>query len=137
MILDQFKLDGRVAIITGAARGLGQGMALGIAEAGDGLYTVAAFDAVFNAHRHYAAGGEISALLFKLLGGSAVPPSTEEKEDGGALVLRLVVFGFEDMNGQFDAIDGLIDFGAGTGQAFGHFLALFGGSCFCQQKGQT
>ena len=34
MILDQFKLDGRTAIVTGASRGLGQGIAVGLAEAG-------------------------------------------------------------------------------------------------------
>lgn len=34
MILDLFKLDGRVALVTGASRGLGQGMALGLAQAG-------------------------------------------------------------------------------------------------------
>lgn len=34
MILDQFKLDGKVAIVTGASRGLGQAMALGLSEAG-------------------------------------------------------------------------------------------------------
>lgn len=34
MILDLFKLDGRVALVTGASRGLGQSMALGLAEAG-------------------------------------------------------------------------------------------------------
>jgi len=34
MILDLFKLDGRVALVTGARRGLGQAMALGLAEAG-------------------------------------------------------------------------------------------------------
>jgi 2-deoxy-D-gluconate 3-dehydrogenase len=33
-ILDDFRLDGKVALVTGAARGLGQGMALGLAEAG-------------------------------------------------------------------------------------------------------
>lgn len=34
MILDQFKLDGKVAIVTGASRGLGQDMAIALAEAG-------------------------------------------------------------------------------------------------------
>jgi 2-deoxy-D-gluconate 3-dehydrogenase len=34
MILDKFKLDGKVAIVTGAGRGLGQGIAIGLAEAG-------------------------------------------------------------------------------------------------------
>jgi len=34
MILDSFKLDGKVAIVTGCSTGLGQGMALALAEAG-------------------------------------------------------------------------------------------------------
>jgi 2-deoxy-D-gluconate 3-dehydrogenase len=34
MILDQFRLDGQVALVTGAGRGLGQAMAIGLAEAG-------------------------------------------------------------------------------------------------------
>ena len=33
-ILDLFKLDGKTALVTGASRGLGQGMAIGLAEAG-------------------------------------------------------------------------------------------------------
>lgn len=34
MILDAFKLEGKIAIVTGAARGLGQAIAVGLAEAG-------------------------------------------------------------------------------------------------------
>jgi len=34
MILDSFKLEGKVALVTGASRGLGQAMALGLTEAG-------------------------------------------------------------------------------------------------------
>lgn len=34
MILDQFRLEGRVALVTGAAQGLGQAMAVAFAEAG-------------------------------------------------------------------------------------------------------
>lgn len=37
MILDQFKLDGKVAIVTGSRRGLGRGMAIALAEAGADL----------------------------------------------------------------------------------------------------
>ena len=40
MILEQFKLDGKVAIVTGAAVGLGQGMAIGLAEAGADIVAV-------------------------------------------------------------------------------------------------
>jgi 2-deoxy-D-gluconate 3-dehydrogenase len=34
MVLDQFRLDGRVALITGANRGIGAGLAVALAEAG-------------------------------------------------------------------------------------------------------
>jgi len=41
MILDKMRLDGKVALVTGASRGLGRGMALGLAEAGADLVVVA------------------------------------------------------------------------------------------------
>lgn len=41
MILDKFNLAGKVAIVTGASRGLGAGMAVGLAEAGADLVVVA------------------------------------------------------------------------------------------------
>ena len=34
MILDDFRLDGKVALVTGAAAGLGQAIAIAVAEAG-------------------------------------------------------------------------------------------------------
>ncbi|NLM11703.1 MAG: 2-dehydro-3-deoxy-D-gluconate 5-dehydrogenase KduD [Clostridiaceae bacterium] len=40
MILDKFKLDGKVAIVTGASTGLGQGMAFALAEAGASIVGV-------------------------------------------------------------------------------------------------
>jgi 2-deoxy-D-gluconate 3-dehydrogenase len=41
MILDRFKLTGKVAVVTGASRGLGRGMALALAEAGADVLGVA------------------------------------------------------------------------------------------------
>ncbi len=51
MILDQFKLDGKVALVTGAGRGLGQGMALALAEAGADLVLVARTSTDDTAHQ--------------------------------------------------------------------------------------
>ena len=44
MILDQFKLDGKTAIVTGGARGLGRGMAEGLAQAGADVVLVDVLD---------------------------------------------------------------------------------------------
>jgi 2-dehydro-3-deoxy-D-gluconate 5-dehydrogenase len=43
-ILDAFRLDGKVALVTGAAKGLGQAMAIGLAEAGADVMAVDLLD---------------------------------------------------------------------------------------------
>lgn len=43
-ILDKFKLDGKVALVTGAGRGLGRGMAIALAEAGADIAGVDVID---------------------------------------------------------------------------------------------
>ena len=35
MILDKFKLDGKIALVSGCRRGIGRGIAVGLAEAGE------------------------------------------------------------------------------------------------------
>jgi 2-dehydro-3-deoxy-D-gluconate 5-dehydrogenase len=46
MILDLFKLNGKTAIVTGASRGLGESMALGLAEAGADIVLVGRSDGI-------------------------------------------------------------------------------------------
>jgi len=46
MILSNFSLEGKTAIVTGASRGLGQGMAVGLAEAGADVAVVASSERI-------------------------------------------------------------------------------------------
>ena len=41
-ILDQFKLDGQIALVTGCKRGIGKAMAIALAEAGADIVGVSA-----------------------------------------------------------------------------------------------
>jgi 2-dehydro-3-deoxy-D-gluconate 5-dehydrogenase len=56
MILEQFRLDGKVALVTGSGTGLGEGMAVGLAEAG------ADVAGVYNTHAPEAAKSAVEKL---------------------------------------------------------------------------
>ena len=60
MILDSFRLDGRVAVVTGGNRGLGQGCAFALAEAGADIALLGRTDPVETAERIAALGRRVS-----------------------------------------------------------------------------
>lgn len=66
MVLDMFKLDGKVAIVTGANTGLGQGMCVGLAEAGAKVVGVARRSCDETAELIKAFGGEFTAVIADL-----------------------------------------------------------------------
>ncbi len=65
-ILDRFKLDGKAAIVTGAARGLGQAMALALAEAGADVLAVDVLDAGETREKIRALGRRCETLTINL-----------------------------------------------------------------------
>lgn len=90
MILDDFKLDGKVAIVTGAARGLGQGMAVGLAQAGAdilGVDVIAPLDET--RQKVEAAGRRFEEVQADLSGTADVPRilSDAESKLGGFDIL--------------------------------------------------
>lgn len=72
-ILDQFKLDGKVAVVTGAARGLGQGMALALAEAGADIVAVDILPADDTVKQVKALGRKAVAIVGNLGDRAAIP----------------------------------------------------------------
>jgi 2-deoxy-D-gluconate 3-dehydrogenase len=78
MILDQFKLDGKVAIVTGAGRGLGQGAALGFAEAGADLALVDILDTAETAAQVRALGRRACQIHANLMDRSAIQPVVDQ-----------------------------------------------------------
>lgn len=62
MILDQFNLAGKTAIVTGCSTGLGQGMCIALAEAGANVVGVGRADASATEQTITAAGGKFHAV---------------------------------------------------------------------------
>ena len=88
MILEQFDLSGKVAIVTGSSTGLGAGMALGLAEAGADIVGVYNHDAPDNA-------SQIEGLGRRFLGVQADLSTTGPV--AGILAKALEAFGRVDI----------------------------------------
>jgi 2-deoxy-D-gluconate 3-dehydrogenase len=72
-ILDRFNLTGKTALVTGAARGLGQGMALALAEAGADIVAVDILPADETAQQVAALGRQCAKVVANLSDRAAVP----------------------------------------------------------------
>lgn len=72
-ILEKFKLDGKVAVVTGAARGLGQGMALALAEAGADIVAVDILPADDTKKQVEALGRRCATVAANLSDRAAIP----------------------------------------------------------------
>jgi 2-deoxy-D-gluconate 3-dehydrogenase len=81
MILEQFSLGGKVAIVTGASRGLGQGMACALAEAGADIVGVGVSDSSATGEAVRQAGGRYLAVQADLTDAACVPGIIERAKD--------------------------------------------------------
>lgn len=76
-ILERFRLDGKTALVTGAARGLGQGMALALAEAGADIVAVDILPADDTQKHVQALGRQASTIAANLGDRAAIAPLIE------------------------------------------------------------
>jgi len=72
-IIDSFRLDGKTALVTGAARGLGQGMALALADAGANIVAVDILPAEDTRQQVEALGRKCVAIAANLGDRAAIP----------------------------------------------------------------
>ena len=98
MILDRFRVDGRVAVVTGAGRGIGRGVSIALAEAGANVVL---------ASRRQETLEEVAQIVEKN-GGRAlvVPTDVLDDEQLDRLVARTV--------GEFGGADFLVNNAGGT-----------------------
>src|SRR4051794_32830889 len=79
MILDQFRLDGQVALVTGGNRGLGLGITTALAEAGADIISVQRSTEVAQLEQQVAkAGRQLLALNLDLTGDGAAEQTLSE-----------------------------------------------------------
>ena len=71
MILDSFRLDGRIALVTGSSRGLGQGAAVALAEAGADVALLDRGDATGTAERIRSLGRRVHLVRRDLVSATA------------------------------------------------------------------
>jgi 2-deoxy-D-gluconate 3-dehydrogenase len=76
VILDSFRLDGKVAVVTGSTRGLGQGAAVALAEAGADLALIDRSGADVTAGRIKEVGRRVHTIELDL--GQATPAQLED-----------------------------------------------------------
>src|SRR5262245_5265622 len=85
-VLDQFRLDGQLAIVTGASRGLGAAMAIALAEAGSDVALVARGDLSETAAAVRAAGRNAIEIQTDLAGRNAPEAILSAAPDASILV---------------------------------------------------
>jgi 2-deoxy-D-gluconate 3-dehydrogenase len=89
MILEQFKLNGKVAVVTGAGRGLGQAAALGFADAGADVAVVDILPTDETAQKVKALGRRVCQVQANLMERGCIPGLVEKvvKELGSVDIL--------------------------------------------------